>query len=605
MPDLSVAGGAESRSVEDNLTVDGGISSPPDGVWVKIVDLFPRGNKNAEPDLVAQFRLPPSRTLVSPLQSQGVRSHAVQREYPIAQLSFSPEGSRLFASAADGRDFHILDVRPRGGGFIHRRGGSKGEVWDVYVLRRGNTAADVRSVSWAPDERWIAVSTGKGTVRELDQPQRAQLTADVFAISPAGGKPTAGSHVSLKIANPSQLNPLSIEVTPFARLRPPRLGSTDDLAGKADEAAKISSFATAVFVAARFSPLDRKLFCQDVAIYRPGMGQMELARLTSHARAPTTPSTTTKPIDTPAQRRGSNLTTMMREKAGLVPETDLAVEHALKARWALPLGQDASASPVLAVSRSSKVSPKMTKVIKSLYHAEIRTHMYNPRILPTSIYLSRQVEFFAAVPTDAYSPLSILDKMARTRRLVFRPEVEVHPATTEAQSFDAPLNTALHSVMASRLAPQFPQLPNGSPSKGSPFWSSIPIRSVAANLGEGVDRVRREYIRAQHHRQVRRASNAAAPTSVSFEDDTVLAPRPLSDESEDVVSTPSSVLHSAEGNEDGDGWGEAWEDEYRRAVEDDGPDDLVLGLMDEEEEDRRKWEKRQKELDREYQKKHE
>lgn len=58
------------------------------------------------------------------------------------------------------------------------------------------------------------------------------------------------------------------------------------------------------------------------------------------------------------------------------------------------------------------------------------------------------------------------------------------------------------------------------------------------------------------------------------------------------------------GDGDGDGlngnaedeeaeWGDRdrWEEEYRLAVEDDGgPDDLVLGLMDEEREERRKWE---------------
>jgi hypothetical protein len=167
---LSVpVGGPESRSVEDVMT-DGAMSSrPPGGVWVKIVDLLPRANQGT--DLIAHFRLSPSRSLVPPLSSQGVRSHAAQREYPIALLSFSPEGSRLFAAAADGRDFHVLDVRPRGREFSrHSRGSPKGEVWDAYILRRGNTAADVQSVSWSQDERWIAVGTGKGTVRELYHP---------------------------------------------------------------------------------------------------------------------------------------------------------------------------------------------------------------------------------------------------------------------------------------------------------------------------------------------------------------------------------------------------------------------------------------------------
>lgn len=116
----------------------------------------------------------------------------------------------------------------------------------------------------------------------------------------------------------------------------------------------------------------------------------------------------------------------------------------------------------------------------------------------------------------------------------------------------------------------------------------MPIRQVAAGLGEGVDRVRREYVRAQYSRSFRRESEAAA-NQLSFEEDAVFA-----SETGDEGSSPSSgVLPESsvaeEDREEPDGWGEGWEEEYRRAVEDDGgPDDLVLGLLDEEEE-RRKW----------------
>lgn len=164
---LSPADGTESRSVEDGLSAEGPLPPPPPGgVWVKIVDVFPRHGHN-EPPVIAHFRLPPSRILVSSLPAaQNARAHTAQRQYPISLLSFSPEGSRLFAAAADGRDFHILDIRPRGAGFPRPRNASKGEVWDAYVLRRGNTVADVSSVSWSSDQRWISVCTSKGTVRE-------------------------------------------------------------------------------------------------------------------------------------------------------------------------------------------------------------------------------------------------------------------------------------------------------------------------------------------------------------------------------------------------------------------------------------------------------
>lgn len=147
------------------------------------------------------------------------------------------------------------------------------------------------------------------------------------------------------------LQPLSIEVTPFARLRPPRFESTDDFTATIEEANKISPFAIATFVTARQHPLLKGSLCQDIAVYRAGLAQMELARLTIHARVP---DATAKAQDGTPQRRGSNLTEMMREKAGLRPEGDLAVEQGLKARWAMPLGQGKAEQPVMLPAASMK-----------------------------------------------------------------------------------------------------------------------------------------------------------------------------------------------------------------------------------------------------------
>jgi hypothetical protein len=249
-----------------------------------------------------------------------------------------------------------------------------------------------------------------------------------------------------------------------------------------------------------------------------------------------------------------------------------------------------------------------------LARAEIQTHCSNPRILPASIYLSKQLDFFAAKAIDEFSPLSIMDVEARTQRLVFRHDVEARPSSPDVKSFDEPLLSALHSVIESPPASQIPGLPNGYP--GNNRWrTSIPIRQVAAGLGEGVDRVRREYVRAQHSRMRRRASEAAA-NSLSFEEDAVFPSGPDEEgegEGDSVLgegtgSSPSSGVLPATNTESSvaddepeeqDGWGEGWEEEYRRAVEDDGgPDDLVLGLLDEEQEERRKWEARQKVISR-------
>lgn len=412
----------------------------------------------------------------------------------------------------------------------------------------------------------------------------------MFPICPGGGKATAASHVALKLTNAHLLPTLSVEVVPCARIRPSRDASSENLQDRAEAEAKLGC-AVATFAALRSHPLDKGMLCLDIAIFRSAKAELDLARLVAHQIAIKTAS----PPAEAHRRLSSNLTEMMRQKAGLRSGGDLDVESAVIARWALPLGgggpDDVETLPP--VKESSTPPESGDGARGSIHHAEIRTHSTSRRILPLSIYLSHQVEFHAAIPTDEFSPLSVLDKVARTRRLVFRPEVEVlHPSP----AFDEPLTSALHSMMDSRPSPQVPALPNGSPSKAG-LWGSIPIRQVAANLGEGVDRVRREYARAQHKRRGRPSNAAAGGTPLSFEDDTVFAT--LED---DASSAPSSgpLPPTIDGSAD-DEWGDRWEDEYRRAVEDDGgAEDLVLGLLDEEEDERRRWERRQKTLKKEY-----
>ena len=195
------------------------------------------------------------------------------------------------------------------------------------------------------------------------------------------------------------------------------------------------------------------------------------------------------------------------------------------------------------------------------------------------------MDFFAAKPIDEYSPLSMLDIEARTRRLVFRHEVEAQAGSSEVKSFDEPLLSALHTAIESPPTGQSPGLPNGYPARNK-WRSSIPIRQVAVGLGEGVDRVRREYARAQYLRSERRSSEAAA-NGLSFEENAVFASGDDEGSSPSSGVLPESALAESD-REEPDGWGERWEEEYRRAVEEDGgPDDLVMGLLDEEEEEER------------------
>lgn len=383
---------------------------------------------------------------------------------------------------------------------------------------------------------------------------------DVFPICPDGGKPSASSHVPTLIRNPTELSTLSVEVGACARLRPQVLPQEE---GEAD--VRPYTLTTAAFTATRANPVAKGKLCQDLVLYRPAFSQLELARLDVFATSPTT----TSPSKGDHRRRVSNLTEMMR----LRPSGDLGVESKLKARWLLPLGQGAGERTV-PLAPLPKTPPVGTAPSKSLCHAEIRTCSGSPRILPTSIYLSRQVNFFAAVPTDEYTPLSVLDKEARTRRLSFRPEVELHSGTPDSHSLDEGLGSALHSVIESRpSATPLPHLPNGSPR--SSLWNTIPIRHVASSVGEGVGRVRREYARASRRVSGTLGSSCDSPLPVDGAED---------------VPPPMTTDGSLE-----DDWDDGWEAEYARAVEDDGgPDDLVLGLLDEEEEERRKQQKQQK-----------
>ncbi|WVQ86089.1 hypothetical protein IAT38_008257 [Cryptococcus sp. DSM 104549] len=713
--DESEGEGGESRSLDEESVLDGpagagvapgaGTGAGPEGAgkaqggeWIKVIDLFPRAvraprspvrshstTSRRDPSLassvsastsldttsaggvevIAHFRLPNSSALhlsgETPASPRGRGARAPPRSSPaVSTLRFSPSGTQLFAAPVDGRSFHIVELHPAGALKAGVKGEVKGQAWHLYELKRGHTGASVSDVKWDREGRWIGVGTGKGTVH-------------VFPVNPSGGPSSASTHANNRHTNPSQLYPLSTTSLPIVRLRPGRLAplspdtpTPDQSPGRPHSHASNASGAVLAFLQFRRHPTARKTFVQDMAIYRPVPGVLELARVTLQRQGDrTSGSGLGVRVDGSAagagtgangggspggggasgalQRRGSALTEMMRAKA-FGEQSDLLAESAVRARWALPSGADEDV--LLPSSHSLTKPPRSSKPagpahMGSLARAEIRTHHPSARILPSSIYLSRQVDFFAAQAIDEYTPLSMMDLEARMRRLVFRHEVEARSppsertgssqgtekAQLEARSFDEPLLSALHSIIESPPSPQIPGLPNGYP--GGRGWGAIPIRSVKAGLGEGVDRFRREYARAQYVRarrasEVERAKRAGggAVERLSFEDDAVFATPddyPLSTNGDapthissshshshsrsnsnslSASSPPSSGLlpattvDSSEGDPDADadGWGEKWEEEYRKAVEDDGgPDDLVLGLMDEEEEERRRW----------------
>ncbi|ADV21037.1 hypothetical protein I305_00954 [Cryptococcus gattii E566] len=619
-------GDAESRSLDDGSILDEALptnaanAKPIDkGEWIHVIDLFsrhpsstcqvsPPGNATLKPTpsftTIAHFRLPPSS--VVPIDT----SHSSQyHSLPVQHLSFSPSGTTLLAAPADGRSFHVLEFHPAPlKGNIST--GSQSQAWHLYELKRGHTIAKVRWTSWDRMGNWVGIGTDRGTIH-------------IYPIHPSGGQPSAITHAA-GFRNAQRLFALSIPVSPIVRIRPPRLATDPShLEGNLDPDSTYSENSVFGFLPFRqHQRLDQK-HTQDIGIFRWPAGVLEITRMTVRGCREDDSETGAAKYSSgsPPHRTRSALTELMLSRAAR-ERNSLAAEKITLAKWALPSAV-AMSSPTLLSPTTAEKSQRSR--MGALAAAEIRTHHFNPHVLPSSIYLSRQIEFFSARPIDDYSPLSILDLEARTDKLVFRQEVEARSPPNEDTetplSFDQPLLSALHDLMESPSDRQIPGLPNGYGRTG--IWMGDPIQTVRYGLNEGVDRVRREYVRAQliKQRKLAKRNKETSGLSLSFEDDAVLAvsntdlrlDNPPFDQSESAaVSGGSSSIPTSEhstsppgsgdlpptkvDSSDGDSqWGEVWEEEYRRAVEDDGgPDDLVLGLLDEEEDERRKWEARRK-----------
>lgn len=179
--------------------------------------------------------------------------------------------------------------------------------------------------------------------------QILRIALDVFPISPSGGRPSAASHVSQRIANPEQLHPLSTIVHAIVRLRP-RRAFADVEEEDLPHASAIQTPGVFTFLKYRQHPLEKGMFCDDMVIFRSSVAEVELARL-SVRQINRSKISSTDGVST--QRRASALTEMIRSRAGLTEPNDLSVTGAIRARWCLPLGSNTE-SPILLISRSKQ-----------------------------------------------------------------------------------------------------------------------------------------------------------------------------------------------------------------------------------------------------------
>ena len=83
-------------------------------------------------------------------------------------LQWDPSGSLLLTADKPGNNFHLFRV------VAHPLGSSFAAVHHLYTLYRGDTPGTVQDVAFAPDSRWVAVSTLRGTTH-------------IFPICPYGG----------------------------------------------------------------------------------------------------------------------------------------------------------------------------------------------------------------------------------------------------------------------------------------------------------------------------------------------------------------------------------------------------------------------------------
>ncbi len=169
------------------------------------------------------------------------------------------------------------------------------------------------------------------------------LCADVFPITPYGSPPSSISHANSQAANPKQLPPLSTTVNPIARLRLRPVAVEEPLESPTQSTIRQTPGVFS-FRNHREHPLETGVFCQDVSIYRPASGQLELARLSVQANLP---DSTLRPNDLAGSKRPSALTEMMWSRGD---RSDISVTSAISARWMLPLGAD-SDQPVLTTNQ--------------------------------------------------------------------------------------------------------------------------------------------------------------------------------------------------------------------------------------------------------------
>lgn len=101
---------------------------------------------------------------------------------PVVSLTFDPTGTLLLTADSQGRSFNLFKI------MAHPFSSSQATVYHLYILKRGDTAAQIQSVSFTSDSRWVAVTTLRSTTH-------------IFPITPYGGQITKRTHMSQRVVS--------------------------------------------------------------------------------------------------------------------------------------------------------------------------------------------------------------------------------------------------------------------------------------------------------------------------------------------------------------------------------------------------------------------
>ncbi|KLO09334.1 hypothetical protein SCHPADRAFT_907840 [Schizopora paradoxa] len=448
------------------------------------------------------------------------------------------------------------------------------DPWHVYDLRRGRTSGIIESLKYSVDNRWIALGSRKRTIH-------------VFATNPYWGRPDDASHLDGRVRNASTLQPLSTELHPIVRLRSPHVASLEQytvpLAYSFISSSPNSlptkylpapsSFSSPHSIPSSLpssSPTRsrrqssssprvpvRPTNYQDVVVFDPVDGRLSLHRITISINSGdgTTSILSNIPLPSgtsislpgmsfmrPSSSPSKSFTPPSQAVHRLETSVDLSAASSTVATWDLMRKKNWKEVKVALQPARGRSGSRQAKYAKSewLSQSELSTCSRSPQILPTSVYLSHQFSFFA-FGEDYHALLRRLFFDVPVNKIEVRREVEASAyssgqgelfvAGSSPQeirnahaAFDAPLASAMSASLdySGQSPPVIPMLPNGG--RPGSFKASIPIRSVAAGLTEGVNggfgRLRREIKKVRSPRLRPQAEDRTpGPVPLEFDED--------------------------------------------------------------------------------------